>query len=244
MPRPPEDDKTLPRLPEDDKTLPRLPEDDSTLAVTSESLVGHDPDPENGELPADTIPVHAVHFPDLDAVDDGQTQRVPFEPEDLGASLDDIEHTILGETQRARPPRPVARPAAPRPAPVVIPRRAPETPAEPPPAPLPSKPALESESLGGHPQTPGVPAAPPTSLLPPTAPSPPTLASPTPIPTPAPSPSSTTGRARGRALPAPTPAWFVGYLVTCAVLTMIGLGVLWFEYRTLGHLLPLWAPGR
>jgi hypothetical protein len=225
MPRPPEDDKTLRRLPEDDETLRRLPEDDSTLAVTSESLVGHDLDPSSGELPADTVPVEAVRFPDLDAADEGQTQRVPFEPGDLGAPLDEMEQTVLGETQRAHPPRPAARPA-PRPVAEAIP------------APKLSSP-VPLETRHGVGRT--LEAAATPASLPPTSPSPPTLASPT--PTPAASPSATTGPAR-RLAAAPAPAWFVGYLVTCAVLTMIGLGVLWFEYRTLGHLLPLWAPGR
>jgi hypothetical protein len=37
---------------------------------------------------------------------------------------------------------------------------------------------------------------------------------------------------------APAPGWFAGYLATCLVLLVMGLVVLWFEHKTLGHLLP------
>jgi hypothetical protein len=230
--------------------MPEPPDDDKTLMVPSARRAGAEARGED-ELAAATVPVHAVRTPTsedididvavdvADALDNEQTQRVPLTAAELGVALDDIEETIR---PRASPePSPASReePTVRRePAPELIARG------------TPANSSLRNSPLGDSPPGNSPPRnSPPAPLaseggatvtgqseehaedgLPPAALASHTLGG-------HPRASSATRPATPAALAPPAPHWLAGYLVTCAVLTLIGLGVLWFEYRTLGHLL-------
>ena len=192
---------------------------------------------EDPTVPARPTPVRNAQLVDaLDEEDMAATQRVAFEPGDLGLALDDIEAAfeqpaVTTRGGSAEPPVREPLPHLEDPA-LPAPRKtAPAPKAEPPPG---SNAASAPGTVVPAPSQ--VPATRPTPFSPYATAAPPIVrhVSESVVQL---GQAATQPAELASAPEAPAPAWVLPYVVVCAVLTLAGLGVLWLEYRTVGALL-------